>query len=154
MKNYWIAFVLVFMLVSPMAMAQGMYREKTSFGILGGVNFQNLNGKDFSGDKLENDLITGFHAGINIQIPVAPEIYFQPGLLFSTKGAKNTEGSMTHTYKLSYVELPLNVVYKAPLGSGYFMLGFGPYVGYAIGGKVLQKEGQLAWNQTLNLKML
>jgi hypothetical protein len=152
MKNYWIAFVLVFMLVSPMAMAQGMYREKTSFGILGGVNFQNLNGKDFSGDKLENDLITGFHAGINIQIPVAPEIYFQPGLLFSTKGAKNTEGSMTHTYKLSYVELPLNVVYKAPLGSGYFMLGFGPYVGYAIGGKVLSEGGTVSVESDIEFK--
>jgi len=28
--------------------------------------------------------------------------------------------------------LPLNAVYKALVGNGYFMLGFGPYVGYAI----------------------
>jgi len=88
-----------------------------------------------SGNKLENDLLTGFHAGVNAQIPVASEFYFQPGLMFSTKGAKDTEGALTSTYKLSYVELPLNFVYKALVGNGYFMLGVGPYVAYGIGGK-------------------
>jgi len=58
-------------------------------GIQGGINFQNINGKDGSGEKLTNSLITGFHAGVNINIPVATDFYFQPGLLFSVKGSKN-----------------------------------------------------------------
>ena len=77
----------------------------------------------------------------NIQIPVAPEFYFQPGLLFSTKGAKNSYGSLTGTYKLSYIELPLNIVYKGSLGKGYVMIGFGPYIGYGIGGKASIESG-------------
>ena len=113
-------------------------QAQMGFGILGGLNLQNLNGKDSNGDKLTNDMIIGFHAGINIQIPIVPQFYFQPGLLFTTKGAKNTNGT---SIKLSYVELPLNVVYKALLGSGYFMLGFGPYVAYGIGGKVVPESG-------------
>ena len=64
-------------------------QAQIGFGILGGVNFQNINGKDNSGNKLKNGLLTGFHAGINVNIPVAPEFYFQPGLLFSVKGSKN-----------------------------------------------------------------
>ena len=70
-------------------------QAQVDFGILGGINFQNLNGKDFLGDKLENDMIIGYHAGVNVQILLVSEFYFQPGLLFSTKGAKSVDGSIT-----------------------------------------------------------
>ncbi len=131
MKTILFSLILIFTLAGSMAFAQGTSGSKTSFAILGGVNLQNLNGKDISGSKLENDLLIGYHAGFNVQIPIAPQFYIQPGLLLNTKGAKIDETS----YKLSYVELPLNFVYKAPVGSGYFMLGFGPYVAYGVGGK-------------------
>ena len=116
-------------------------QAQIGFGILGGVNFQNLNGKNYAGDKLKYDMILGYHAGVNVQIPIAPEFYFQPGLLFSTKGAKFVEGSLTFTTKLSYVELPLNMVYKGKLGNGFVMVGFGPYLGFGIGGKVITEGG-------------
>ncbi len=129
MKKKLIVLSAVFILAAAALQAQ------VGFGLLGGINFQNLNGKDNNGDKLENNMIIGFHAGANVQIPIAPEFFFQPGLLFTTKGAKNNYGSLTGTFKLSYIELPLNMVYKALLGKGNIMLGFGPYIGYAIGGK-------------------
>jgi hypothetical protein len=134
MKTKLFSLILIFILSGSMAIAQGTVGSKTSFAVLGGVNLQNLNGKDESGNKLENDMLIGFHAGVNLQLPVAPEFYFQPGLLFSTKGAKIS----TTSYKLSYIELPLNFVYKALVGNGYFMLGFGPYVAYGIGGKDIE----------------
>lgn len=109
---------------------------KVKFAMLGGVNFQNWNGKDAQGSMLDNKLVTGFHAGVNIQIPVAPEFYFQPGLLFSTKGTSMKSDTMNRKYKVSYIELPLNFVYKGLLGKGFVMVGFGPYVGYAIKGTV------------------
>jgi len=131
----------MFMILSASLIAQNTEKGKTAFAILGGINVQNLNGKNISGDKLENDLILGYHAGFNVQIPIAPAFYFQPGLLFSTKGAKNTTSISTSTIKLSYVELPLNFVYKGALGNGFIMLGFGPYVAYGIGGKVITEVG-------------
>ncbi|WP_319478840.1 porin family protein [uncultured Draconibacterium sp.] len=134
MKTKFIFIAMVLMLSASLVFAQGTDNSKTAFAILGGVNLQNLNGKDASGDKLKNDMLVGFHVGANVQLPVAPQFYFQPGLLFSTKGAK-TSGV---TYKLSYVELPLNFVYKALLGNGYFMLGFGPYLAYGIGGEDIE----------------
>ncbi len=137
MKTKKISIFLILFLISPFVF--GQFSEKPSVAILGGINFQNLNGKDFTGDKLGNDLMTGFHAGVNVQIPVAPEFYFQPGLQLSTKGAKDRAGTITisSTYRLSYIELPLNIVYKGALGNGYFMLGFGPYLAYGIGGKAI-----------------
>ena len=117
-------------------------QAQIGFGILGGVNFQNINGKDNSGNKLENGLLTGFHAGVNVNIPVAPDFYFQPGLLFSVKGAKNdffspqtkASGDFETTTKLSYIEMPLNLLYRPQLGKGYILLGFGPYIAYGMGG--------------------
>ncbi|MDP2890159.1 MAG: porin family protein [Bacteroidota bacterium] len=137
MKNRLLSIVLILALSASFAIAQEP--GKMSFGILGGVNFQNLNGKISSGDKLENDMLMGFHGGVNVQIPIAPEFYFQPGLMFAVKGAKNTKtilgSEITDEIKLNYIEVPLNLVYKGALGSGFVMLGFGPYVAYGISGK-------------------
>lgn len=137
MKNRLLSIVLILVLSASFAIAQEP--GKMSFGILGGVNFQNLNGKISSGDKLENDMLLGFHGGVNVQIPIAPEFYFQPGLMFAIKGAKNTKtilgSEITDEIKLNYIEVPLNLVYKGALGNGFVMLGFGPYVAYGISGK-------------------
>ena len=137
MKNRLLSILLILVLSTSYAFAQE--KGKMSFGILGGVNFQNLNGKLSSGDKLENDMLLGFHGGVNVQIPIAPEFYFQPGLMFANKGAKNTYtflgNEITDEIKLNYIEVPLNLVYKGALGNGFVMLGFGPYVAYGISGK-------------------
>jgi Outer membrane protein beta-barrel domain len=131
MKTKNILLIAAFALMVSSAIGQ----EKTTIGFLGGVNFQNLNGEDTDGKKLENQMILGYHIGVNVQIPLAPEFYIQPGLQLSTKGAKDKNGDITNTYRLSYIELPLNFLYKAALGDGHMMLGFGPYVAYGIGGK-------------------
>ena len=110
-----------------------------SFGLRGGLNMQNISGKDLNGDKLELGLVPRFHAGFVVGIPVAPDFYFQPGLLFSTKGAKSdTEFlgmAMSAEYNISYIEMPLNFLYRPLVGNGHFFLGFGPYIAYGIGGK-------------------
>jgi len=135
-------------------------QAQVGFGLLGGVNFQIINGKDNNGDKLENGLLTGFHAGINLNIPVAPDFCFQPGLLFSVKGAKNdfytppvkAAGDFQTTTKLSYVELPLNLLYRPQLGKGYILLGFGPYVAYGIGGMETSDFGSLSYERDVKFK--
>jgi hypothetical protein len=109
---------------------------QVSFGIRAGVNFQNIIGKDYTGEKLEYDLLTGFHAGVNAEIPVAQEFYVRPGLLFSTKGAKEREGDYEAIIKVAYIELPVHLVYKPEFGDGNLILGLGPYVAYGTYGKV------------------
>jgi len=77
-KNLFLIAVLIIFRFSAMSQTE---TEGISFGIRGGVNFQNINGKDQSGDKLELDMVTRFNAGVVCQIPVATEFYFQSGLL-------------------------------------------------------------------------
>lgn len=153
MKTKKIILLLACILMGNIAL---MAQNSMSFGIRAGVNFQNINGKDAQGDQLDNTIIPGFNAGVNIEIPVGTDIYFQPGLLFSTKGAKSTETillqEVTSKLSISYIELPLNIVFKPLLGTGHMLLGFGPYVGYGITGKYKIEGGNLSYDQDVKFK--
>lgn len=128
------------LLIAATILCSAMFAQsQTTFGIRAGVNFQNLNGKDGSDDKLDNKLKTGFNAGVNAEIPVGIDFYVQPGVLFSTKGAKIEDSD--DKIDLSYVEVPVNFIYKPALGSGRLILGFGPYAAFAIGGKYKPESG-------------
>lgn len=126
-------------LCSSMLLAQTTTTTGTTFGIRAGVNFQNINGKDVNGNKLKNDVTTGFNVGVNAEIPVGTDTYVQPGVLFSTKGA-NWQGTDQKVH-LSYIEVPVNFLYKPLLGTGHMLLGFGPYAAYGVGGKVKDDNG-------------
>ncbi len=108
-------------------------------GLRAGVNFQNINGKDALGGDLENSLITGYHAGINLEMPIAPAFYLQPGLIYSTKGTKDEFQFLNQNGEnkiiLGYLEIPVNLVFKPAIGGGNIILGFGPYYAHAINGK-------------------
>lgn len=115
---------------------------------------QNLNGKDFDGDALDLDLAPRFNVGVVAEIPVAPDFYFQPGLLFSTKGAKTSDEFLGQTMEmdinLGYIELPLSLLYKPVLGNGRLLLGFGPYLGYGVMGKAKYTLSSVTTEEDIN----
>ncbi len=119
--------------------------QAQGIGIRGGVNFQNINGKDALGDQLENDLITAYHLGVIAEAPIAPTFLFQTGLLYSVKGAKSTDdflgAEITSTTKTGYLEVPLHFMFKPQLGNGHLILGFGPYLGFGLNGKATVEVG-------------
>lgn len=125
--------------LASFAFALGSQAQSTTFGIRAGVNFQNINGKDIYGKKLDNNLKTGFNIGVNAEIPVAPDFYVQPGVLFTTKGTKDTADTK---WNISYIEVPINFLYKPELGDGKLILGIGPYIAFGVGGKVKEKNGK------------
>lgn len=146
MKTRIIQFLAAFIFLAVTVSLQAQQEEGgMSFGIRAGVNFQNINGKDENGDKLENDLATRFHAGVQVDLPIAPEFYIQPGVLFTMKGAKTEERILEQTVNgdisLSYIEVPVNFLYKPMLGSGHLLLGIGPYFAFGIGGKGKYESG-------------
>lgn len=119
--------------------------QAQGLGIRGGVNFQNINGKDALDDQLENDIIAGYHIGVMGEAELVPAFYFQSGLLFSTKGAKSTDAfigqSITSTVRTGYLEVPLHFMFKPALGNGHLILGFGPYLGFGLNGKAKIESG-------------
>ena len=48
--------------------------------------------------------------------------------------------------------MPLNLLFRAPLGEGYFLLGFGPYVAFGIGGKETTQYGSTSFEKTVKFK--
>jgi Outer membrane protein beta-barrel domain len=133
-KMIFIAVITILTVTSSFA------QTKTTFGIRGGINFYNINGKDASGDKLENKIKTGFNAGVNAEIPVGIDFYLQPGVLFTTKGASDISGN-DDKITLSYIEIPVNFIYKPGLGKGRLLLGFGPYAAFGVTGVYKASNG-------------
>lgn len=111
----------------------------TTYGLRAGVNFQNINGKNAAGDRLEYRITPGFNIGVNAEIPVAQDYFIQPGVLFTTKGAR--EKNSDSKYRLAYVEVPVNFLYKPMLGTGKLLLGFGPYAAYGVEAKYKPETG-------------
>ncbi|MCW3117581.1 MAG: hypothetical protein JWM28_1663 [Chitinophagaceae bacterium] len=125
--------IVIVSLLTVLIITNTKAQTNLSFGVRAGVNFQNLTGKDDAGDKYSNKLKTGFNLGANVEIPVATDFYLQPGVLFSTKGAKYK--NIDAKTNLSYIEIPVNFIYKPVLGDGKLLLGVGPYAAFGIGGK-------------------
>jgi len=127
--------VIALAVLSLIVFHTSIAQTKTSFSIRAGVNFQNINGEDMLGDDLDWKLKTGFHIGAEADVPIATDFFIRPGVLFSTKGANLDDPDDTRI-NLSYIEVPISFTYKPVLGTGRLILGVGPYVAFAVGGKV------------------
>lgn len=122
--------------ISSTLFAQKMVHDedRTTFGVRAGVNFATITGKNSAGDKFDNHIKTGFHAGVNAEVPIASGSYIQPGILYTQKGMEFKNGS--DNLKLTYIEIPVNYIYKPTLGTGRMLLGVGPYAAFGLGGKL------------------
>jgi hypothetical protein len=148
-------------IIAVLIVSVSVLDAQVDFGVIGGVNFQNITGKNASGDKVDNGLLVGFHAGLNASIPIAPDFYFQPGLLYSMKGARSNffvlpDKSASNDYntvtRISYIEMPLNLLFRPQFADGHILLGFGPYVAFGIGGKQKFDADPIFYEQKIRFK--
>jgi Outer membrane protein beta-barrel domain len=136
---FLVAGLLVMATISTTAQEKKTTPSPITFGIRAGVSLQNINGKDGNDNKLENKLVPRFQAGVNVELPLANEFYLQPGLMFVGKGTEFKSSSTN--LNISYLEIPVNFLYKPVVGNGKLLLGFGPYVGFGIAGKLNPENG-------------
>lgn len=126
-----LAFVLLTS-VSQVTFAQTADSSKLKFGIKGGVNFSNL----YTDNVEDNNVLTGFNAGLFARLPITQTFAIQPELLYTTKGAEleynNAFVNGTSTFKLNYLELPVLLVVNV---SENFSIHGGPYLAYLIDGQ-------------------
>jgi len=115
--------------------------QKSTAILRGGVNLANVSITD-DGRIDDAKALASFQVGFIGDINIAEFFAFQPGLLVSGKGSKTQTGSETDanyfkaTSNPIYIEVPLNFVFKAPLGSDTkFFAGAGPYLGIGVAGK-------------------
>ncbi|NLR78829.1 porin family protein [Chitinophaga eiseniae] len=115
------------LLIASMTFAQAQW------GIVAGPQFSSVTTKSANSSKETSKILTSVRAGVTVDIPLADEFYIGTGLLYSGKGGKDKNSDMKTT--LSYLELPVNFMFKPEVGSGRLVLAAGPYVAYGIGGK-------------------
>ncbi len=123
--------------------------SQTTFGVRAGMNLSNVGIVNEDGEKQNTDIVPRLQIGLTVDVPVAPDMYVQPAVLYSGKGFKQKGGWLASSDKIfkatvSYVEVPVNFLYKPQLGIGNLLVGAGPYVAYGIGGRWEADEGSVA----------
>jgi hypothetical protein len=114
----------------------------------GGINFANVSVND-NGRVADANMLTSFQVGLIGDWRLGTGLLsLQPGIVFTGKGSKIERGTAGQNgyYRQSsnpnYIEVPVNVVAKLPIGGGAkFFAGAGPYLGVGVGGKN-KTEGQ------------
>lgn len=141
MKKLQFAFMaLVCVLAVQVAQAQ-----KSSVILKGGVNLANISNSE-NGDVSDARMLTSWHAGGVIDLAILDVLSIQPGLFYTSKGIKTERnipvfGTTTTTFNPQYIELPLNLVLKAPISeTSRFFAGAGPYVAMGVAGKYKVKS--------------
>ncbi|WP_158642547.1 porin family protein [Chitinophaga japonensis] len=102
---------------------------QVSFGVKAGFSSAKMSFDESDGVKR----LAAWHAGAIADFELAENFALQPQLLVSTKGYK-AEG-IDESFKLTYLELPVNFLYKHELGAGKIFGGFGPYLAMGLSGK-------------------
>ena len=132
------------------ASVSGICLAQISFGVQLGANMgmgkfkyseESFQGYDSHTQK--NKAKVGFLGGFIVDIPLSGPLSFSPELNFIQEGTKNTTTGIDGVYSfveeqkitLNYIQLPLNIVYKMPVGPGSVFFGLGPSLNLGISGK-------------------
>lgn len=140
MKNKLFSFFAIFIFFFSFSNAQKKPVPDVGLhpGLQGGLNLRTILGTDYEGNNLGYQLKLGFNAGVNVNVPIAPDLYLQPGLLFSLKGYTQEIVGTNSTTNMFYIEVPLNILFRPQAGDGHLLVGAGPYAGYGLFGNKIR----------------
>jgi len=112
-------------------------QEKIAFGVRAGLNVNSLSVSGESGLKSR----VGYHVGAVMDWNVAKNLYVQPGLYFTTRGAKTSDEGMDMKINMNYLQVPITVAYRFSVTEKVKIdLNVGPYVAFGLGGKAKFSE--------------
>ncbi len=130
--------IISFILISCSVSAQS--KNEPAVFLKAGLNLANVSISD-NGDVDEAKILPSFQVGLMGDIPLTDFLAIQPGLFFTGKGSKTQHGTPNDatyfkaTSNPFYIEVPVNITFKVPLGDAKFFAGAGPYVAMGIAGK-------------------
>ena len=108
-----------------------------------GLTFTSVWGSAVPKAVLEKDSdvesLLGVQAGIVAEYNFSKNFAIQPAVLFATQGYATREKvdnrELLMNFNLNYIQMPVNLMFKAGSRNVKFILYTGPYVGYALNGK-------------------
>ena len=125
-------------------------QEKTaSYGFKGGLNFSNL----YTDNVDDNNVLTGFNAGLYAKFPISKGIAIQPEISYTTKGAElvynNAFVKGVAKFNVNYIEVPVLLVMNI---TDNFNLHVGPYAAYMVSGKTSNDSNLISTQRELDTK--
>jgi hypothetical protein len=124
-------------------LAVSVANAQVGLGLIGGVNLNNQL-DHYQGETVSNQLKVGAHGGGIADFSLNENWSIQPALMYIMKGGQQqrtvfgtmaegaTETEVKDKLSLTYIEMPVNVVYKVPVGSGKLMFGAGGYAAVCV----------------------
>jgi hypothetical protein len=126
---------LVFLLILLICACGVSFGQDLQFGVRTGLSFasQSIDNPDV----ISTNSVTTYNLSLIIEKPLKNSFYLQSGLGIIGKGVITYENAQTATYKLTYIDIPLNLLYKFNLrGTGKLYVGAGPYLSVGLSGNV------------------
>jgi hypothetical protein len=119
--------------------AYAVYAQ-TKWNVKAGVAFSNVDAENKAGDKANTAAVGGLYLGLGPTLRLSENFSLEPAFVFAKRGFKRKDGSFIGWGKdfkanTSYIEMPIDVVFNATIGTGKLEVGIGPYIGYGLGGK-------------------
>lgn len=129
MKKFLLAGVVIMFALT----SQAQFR----IGAKAGVSFSD---QKRTGGNYSTNMLINIQAGVAGEVKISDNLYLQPQLILSGKGATHVSPSgLTKTeVAMNYAELPVSLVYKKETAIGKIFAGAGPVIGYGFGGKLKQ----------------
>lgn len=104
------------------------------YGLAGGLQSSKVH-LSALGLSINTNGMFGAHVGGVAEYAVSDNFFIRPELLLSFKGGTFKNGIDSYKLNLTYLELPIQGIYKYEIGSGKLVGGIGPYFGFLLGGK-------------------
>jgi len=135
-------------LITILTSSLNQINAQTKVGIQAGYNISSVLMKDIDGKRNPTQSVSGFHIGLNVDMPLGKNFYFQPVLEYIIKGFEQNNNYFSGSdneikVKANYIQLPINFIYELNVDKGKLYFGAGPYVAYGIGGKWKSKTDVL-----------
>ncbi|WP_316736578.1 porin family protein [Pedobacter aquatilis] len=89
---------------------------------------------------VDYNMSTSFYVGGTVDFSLSKALYLQTGAMVIGKGGQNEFFGNKSKIRTFYVEVPVNLLHKIPVGKSNILLGAGPYFAVAFDGNTKLKS--------------
>src|SRR5215813_11874089 len=124
----------VVILITCVSIFQCLKAQDIQLGALGGINLSGAHVKQ--DDPIKGSPMPGFELGVFADIPLTDKKFsFRPALMYSYEGYKVNEFDVNAHIHVSFIKIPLPIIYHSQLAQKKMFFGFGPFLGFGLSGK-------------------
>jgi hypothetical protein len=138
--NTFLKYSLIHFLIITFFITQLSFGQKPTIGVKAGLVFSNATINHTSPDTyLKTSGKNSVLGGVYLNVPSGKKLIFRPGAEIVSKGVKrkyydtyNNTYSYDYPLKFTFIDFPINILYKINFPKGHLIAGGGPVIGVPI----------------------